>query len=121
MHRNLPNAPSNDEPAAFIAQPVIHEGGVELILALQLSLESINNIMQQRAGMGQTGETYLVGQDKLMRSDSFLDPKGHSVNASFAGTVEDNGCDTEAAQMVLNGETGAKIITDYNGNPVLSA
>ena len=79
-----PYAPSNNEPCAFVAQPVVHDGKVELVVALQLSLEAINNIMQQRDGMGETGETYLIGSDKLMRSDSFLDPANHSVKASFA-------------------------------------
>ncbi len=116
-----PYAPSNGEPASFIAQPVLHDGTVELIVALQLSLEAINSVMQQRDGMGETGETYLVGPDYRMRSDSFLDPQGHSVKASFAGTVQKNGVDTEAARQALSGETDAKVITDYNGNPVLSA
>ncbi|MEE8413125.1 MAG: methyl-accepting chemotaxis protein [Dehalococcoidales bacterium] len=116
-----PYAPSNGEPAAFIAQPVIHEGGVELIVALQLPLSAINGIMQERSGMGTTGETYLVGPDKLMRSDSYLDPTGHSVAASFAGTVQSNGVDTEASRNALAGQSGLEIITDYNGNPVLSA
>ncbi len=116
-----PYAPSNDAPAAFIAQPVVNDGKVELVVALQLSLESINDIMQQREGMGETGETYLVGSDKLMRSDSYLDPDGHSVNASFAGSVAKNGVDTEGANEALSGKVGAKIIMDYNGNPVLSA
>ena len=116
-----PYAPSGGEPAGFIAQPVVFDGKVELIVALQLSLDAINGIMQQRAGMGKTGETYLVGSDKLMRSDSFLGPTGHSVKASFAGNVANNGCDTEAASEALAGRTDAKIIMDYNGNPVLSA
>ncbi|MBI9079650.1 MAG: methyl-accepting chemotaxis protein [Pseudodesulfovibrio sp.] len=116
-----PYAPSNGDPAAFIAQPLVHGGKVELVIALQVSLESINSIMQQRDGMGETGETYLIGSDKLMRSDSFLDPQGHSVKASFAGDVNNNGVDTEAAQEALSGNTDAKIVTDYNGNPVLSA
>ncbi len=116
-----PYAPSNDEPCGFIAQPVVFKGKVELIVALQLPLEAINKIMQLRVGMGQTGESYLVGPDKLMRSDSFLDAQGHSVKASFAGTVERNGVDTEAAREALAGNSGAKVITDYNGNQVLSA
>ncbi len=116
-----PYAPSNDAPAAFIAQPVTHSGETELIIGLQLSLDSINNIMQAREGMGETGETYLVGPDLRMRSDSFLDPNGHSVEASFAGSVGANGVDTEGARDALAGKTEAKVITDYNGNPVLSA
>ncbi|KKK62743.1 hypothetical protein LCGC14_3001280, partial [marine sediment metagenome] len=115
-----PYAPSNDEPAAFIAQPVLHQGDVEIIVALQLPLDGINNIMQERTGMGKTGETYLVGEDLLMRSDSFLDPENHTVIASFAnpnlGSV-----DTEAAREALAGNDDEKIIIDYNGNPVLSA
>ncbi len=116
-----PYAPSNGAPAAFVAQPVVHEGEVELVVALQLPLEAINGIMQQREGMGDTGETYLVGDDKRMRSDSFLDQSGRSVKASFAGTVAANGVDTEAAREALAGKSGAKVIMDYNGNSVLSA
>ncbi len=100
---------------------LLHNGETELVVALQLSLEAINNVMQQRDGMGKTGETYLVGSDKLMRSDSFLDPNGHSVQAAFAGTVASNGVDTEASREALAGKTETKIIIDYNGNPVLSA
>ena len=116
-----PYAPSNNEPNSFIAQPITNDGKVEAIVALQISLASINDIMQQREGMGKTGETYLIGSDKLMRSDSFLDPQGHSVKASFAGTVQNNGVDTESARDALSGKTAAKIVEDYNGNPVLSA
>ncbi|MCP4709796.1 MAG: methyl-accepting chemotaxis protein [Planctomycetes bacterium] len=116
-----PYEPSAGEPASFIAQPVVINGDVELVVALQLSLDAINSIMQQRDGMGESGETYLVGQDKLMRSDSFLDPQGHSVSASFAGTLAQNGCDTEAADEALAGKTDAKVVDDYSGNPVLSA
>ncbi|MCP4596583.1 MAG: methyl-accepting chemotaxis protein, partial [Neptuniibacter sp.] len=116
-----PYAPSNGEPCAFIAEPVVYNGQTDIIVALQLSLGAINGIMQQREGMGETGETYLVGPDKLMRSDSYLDPKGHSVAASFAGNVKNNGVDTDAATNALAGKVDAEIITDYNGNPVLSA
>ncbi|HKJ99124.1 MAG TPA: methyl-accepting chemotaxis protein [Desulfotignum sp.] len=115
-----PYAPSNNAPCAFIAQPVVHNGDIEMVAALQLSLKAINAIMQEREGMGETGETYLVGSDKLMRSDSFLDPAAHSVKASFADPSKGS-VDTQAANLALTGNTGAKIITDYNGNPVLSA
>ncbi|MCK4507420.1 MAG: HAMP domain-containing protein, partial [Desulfuromonadales bacterium] len=115
-----PYEPSNGEPAAFIAQPFMDGNEVELIVALQLSLDSINAIMTQRAGMGETGETYLVGPDKLMRSDSFLDAVNHTVAASFANPAKGD-VDTDASRAALGGKTGNEIIEDYNGNPVLSA
>ncbi len=116
-----PYAPSGGAPAAFIAQPLLHNGEVEVVIALQLSLDAVNGIMQEREGMGETGETYLVGPDHLMRSDSFLDKSGnHSVKGSFenpsAGAVR-----TVAAKSALQGKGGVEIITDYNGNRVLSA
>jgi len=115
-----PYAPSAGAPAAFIAQPVMHGGEAELVVALQLPLDAINRIMGVRSGMGETGETYLIGPNKLMRSDSFLDPQNHSVKASFANPSKGS-VDTEAAREALAGTAEAKIITDYNGNPVLSA
>ena len=115
-----PYAPSNNEPAAFIAQPVVANDQIQLIVGLQLSLETIDQVMQQREGMGKSGETYLVGADKLMRSDSVLDPEYHSVNASFAnpdkGKVE-----TKTVEKALAGESGEASIRDYRGNRVLSA
>ena len=113
-------APSNNEPAAFIAQPVLRDGNVELLVTLHLSLDSINSIMQQRAGMGATGETYLVGSDKLMRSDSFLDGVNRTVKASFADPSKGS-VDTEASKLALAGKTGEIIAVDYSGKPVLSA
>lgn len=115
-----PYAPSNDEPAAFIAQPVVYNGEVELVVALQLSLDAINGIMQQREGMGKSGETYLVGEDLLMRSDSFLAPDTHSVRASFADPQKGK-VDTLASKGALEGITDTKTIKDYTGGTVLSA
>lgn len=114
-------APSNNVPASFIALPVKSKQGTSVIVALQLSIAKINEIMQERSGMGETGESYLIGNDFLMRSDSFLDPQGHSVLASFAGNAKNNGVVTEGAKLSLGGQIGEKIITDYNGNAVLSA
>ncbi len=117
-----PYEPSAGAPAAFVGAPVFDEDGTMVaVVALQVPLEAINNIMQQREGMGDTGETYLIGPDKRMRSDSFLDPTGHSVKASFAGTVARNGVDTEISRAVLTGNTGNEKAIDYNGNRVLSA
>ena len=112
----------SDDAASFVSTPMRdQEGNLIGVLIYQISLKAINNIMQERTGMGKTGETYLVGPDKKMRSDSYLDPQEHSVKASMAGTVQKNGVDTKAAREALSGNTGTEIINDYNGNPVLSS
>ena len=115
-----PYPPSKNQPAAFVAEPILKGDRIELIIALQLSIEAINKIMMKRTGLGKTGETYLVGRDMLMRSDSFLDPVNRSILASFAHPDKGR-VDTEASRQAMAGITGEKIIIDYNGNPVLSA
>ena len=115
-----PYAPSNNEPASFVVQPFLTGANVELLVALQIPLEPIANIMAERSGMGETGETYLVGPDKLMRSNSFIDSSKFSVNASFknpsAGSVN-----TVASKGALAGDTGTQVITNHHNKEVLSA
>ena len=115
-----PYAPSAGAPAQFVASPIRRDNQTIGVLALQISIDAINHIMQEREGMGETGETYLVGSDKLMRSDSFLDQVNHTVINSFANPAKGS-VDTEAANEALSGKPGEKVIIDYNGNPVLSA
>ncbi|MFA5906414.1 MAG: methyl-accepting chemotaxis protein [Desulfobacula sp.] len=116
-----PYAPSNGAPAMFAGYPINDTKGSMIgIIAFQLSLEQINSVMTTRYGMGKTGESYLVGPDKLMRSDSYLDPENHSVTASFANPDKGR-VDTEASKNALSGRDGEKITTDYNGNSVLSS
>jgi len=117
-----PYAPFKNEPAAFVAQPVINpsSGKTEMVVALQLSLDSLNGVMQQREGMGKTGETYLVGADKLMRSDSIRDPKTHSVAASFANPGKGS-VDTIAVQKTSAGESGSGIFKNYANHSVLTS
>lgn len=115
-----PYEPSHGEPAAFIAQPLIIDNEVKMVIVLQISDVKLSNIMQQRAGMGKTGETYLVGSDKLMRSNSFLDPINHSIKTSFANPATGS-INTESVKAALNGKTDIHMIHDYRNTLVLSA
>ncbi|MEA3228220.1 MAG: methyl-accepting chemotaxis protein [Campylobacterota bacterium] len=115
-----PYAPSNNEPAMFLGTKVEEEGKVTAILVFQISDKAINKIMQFRKGYGDSQEDYLVGQDKLMRSDSFLDKQNHSLRASFANPSKGS-VDTVASQEALAGKHDTKIVIDFNDNPVLSA
>jgi len=116
-----PYEPSNGEAAAFAAEPVLHGGELELIVALQLSADKLNEIVATRTGMGETGETYLVGPDYRMRSDSYLDPDNRSIQASFAGSVAENGVETAQVKSALAGKSDTVVGQDYRGASVLSA
>ena len=113
-------APSNGKPAGFMGQPLLTEETVELVVALQFPIDGINTVMLERTGMRSTGETYLVGADGLLRSDSFLDPVNHSVAASLLNP-EQGSVQTSASQQALSGQTGQGVLQNYLGKHVLAA
>ena len=62
--------PSHDIPAGFIGQPILNEdGSLAGVLAFQMPIGRIDHIMQLSTGMGETGQTYVVGSDRKLRSD----------------------------------------------------
>ena len=57
-----PYGPRRGAEAAFIAHPITDNDGKQLgVLALQLSPELVTRIVDSRQGMGETGESYLLG------------------------------------------------------------
>lgn len=67
-----PYEPSYGAAAAFIAAPVYKDGTKIGVAAFQLPVDRINEIAGSPAGMGTTGETYLIADDGRMRSQSRL-------------------------------------------------
>jgi methyl-accepting chemotaxis protein len=111
-------APNRNAPAAFVAQPLVYQDNVELVIAAQLSLDHINAIVQERAGLGETGETYLIGSDKLWRNNSnFLRQLGVETTILNPKTA----VDTKASNSALAGNSGIEVISDYRGTQVLSS
>ena len=104
-------APSNGVPAAFISDIILDENGDKHgVIAAEISIGGINRIMQSKEGMGKTGESYLVGEDLLMRSDSRFEEK----------TILKKKIDTIASREGLDGKGGSAIIENYRGVAVLS-
>jgi class 3 adenylate cyclase len=67
--------PSLGTPSMWIVSPIGNDSGITGALALQVSLDFVNDVMTGRhgwkgQGLGDTGEVYLVGRDGLMRSVS---------------------------------------------------
>ena len=116
-----PYTPSAGAPAMFVVVPAFNNGDYVGAIGLQVSSDAIKGIMQERTGMGETGECYLIGSDFKMRSDSYLDPTNHSLEASFKGTVASNGIKSPTTEKAISGQTGVEEIIDYNGNSVISA
>ena len=135
--------PSYGAPAAFVGIPIT-EGAITVgALVLQLPVGEINKIMTgdnnwESDGLGQSGETYLVGEDFLMRSISrfyLQDTVGYTKALVDLG-VEEEEVDkmyrigttilhqrvkTEGVVEALSGKSETKVIEDYRFIPVLSS
>ena len=108
--------PSNGAPASFIATPVMNaDGSFKGALIFQMPIDRINTIMGNGAGLGRTGETYLVGDDMLMRSDSRFRKQGD------ASSILRQKVDSESAREALAGKSGVGDTVDYRGELVLSS
>ena len=106
-------APSKEKISAFFAAPVKDDSGNVLgVLASQITMKDIDEIMQERSGLGKTGETVLVGHDLFMRSNSRFskDP------TTLKGKIE-----VEAPRRALAGSTGTMWLLDYRNVPVFNA
>lgn len=108
-----PYAPSADAPASFMATPIMGENGsVAGVLAFQMPIGKINAIMQKNDGMGESGESYLVGEDHLMRSDSRFSKEPTILKTKIIG---------ETTTAALKGNSGIATIQDYRDISVVSA
>jgi methyl-accepting chemotaxis protein len=130
-------------PAAFISTP-LYEGNTQTgVLIFQLFMGDLNKIMTgnkkwAEEGLGETGETYLVGPDGKLRttSRSFEEnPEDYYKvlleNNYGNEVVEDiksaktpvmvQELKTDAVKQVLSGKSGDILTNDYRDMPVLSS
>ena len=109
-----PYEPSSGAPAAFISTPVFDGSKKIGVLIFQINISQINKVMMEKSGLGETGETYLVGTDYLMRSNSRFAKNEESF-------VLKTKVESETVKKALAGTTGVKQVNDYRNVPVLSA
>ncbi|MFV0350485.1 MAG: methyl-accepting chemotaxis protein [Halodesulfovibrio sp.] len=108
-------------PAQFLAAPIFNGETLMGAVLFRMNLNALSNIMLEREGMGESGETYLVGSDFRMRSDSWRDQEKRTVNESFKGTPEANGIMTQPVKSALEGASGSGEASDFAGMQTLAA
>ena len=138
-----PYAPSYNAPAAFIASPIFDGDEKQGVLLFQMPVDRINDIMTSRqawtqAGLGDSGETYLIGDDFTLRNQSrFLIEDGDNYIAmleeigtpkiisdqiqNLNSSIGLQEIETEGTLAAQAGQTGTATFPDYRGIPVLSS
>ncbi|MGA1147328.1 MAG: adenylate/guanylate cyclase domain-containing protein, partial [Candidatus Nanopelagicales bacterium] len=135
--------PGTMAPTAWMVAPVPESGPPIGAIALQVPITRINRLMTfdkqwEASGLGQTGETILVGEDLLMRSNSRLfleDPQQYRQRVIDAGTPPDiadiairqggtmlvQPVPPDSPVAAEKGQSGTVITTDYLGEKTLQA
>ena len=122
-----PYEPSYNAPASFIATPLFFHEDFEGVLIFQLPIETLNTMMNfggkfQQVGLGETGESFLVGQDMMMKTDSRFVKEIDNADVKRLGTtIGVFKVDTEPVRKVLKGQSGVMISTDYRGVKILNS
>jgi len=107
-----PYGPSQGAPASFIGAAMLDGDNFLGAFITQMPVARTNEIMQNAAGMGETGESFLVGSDFLMRTDSRF---------SKDPTILKQKVETEPVKRALAGESGIMTAANHKGVEVLSA
>lgn len=137
-----PYFPSYEAAASFIATPVKVDNQTIGVLIFQMPVDKINSIMTfgenwSYAGLGNSGETYLVGPDSLLRSESrflleepelyFEELKASGVSKNIMDQIQGKSSaigrqmvDTASVKAAFRGQSGSEVVDDYRGIEVLS-
>ena len=138
-----PYPASNLAPASFIGSPIYDKEQLVGVIVVQLSITAINQVMTSNdnwrdEGLGETGETYIVGSDFRMRTDSRFfvqEPEAYFQRLLKIGTdtavigqirrqktsILLQSVRTTATLNAMQGTTDTRIIKDYRGIEVVSS
>ncbi|MBI1386146.1 MAG: HAMP domain-containing protein [Rhizobiales bacterium] len=135
--------PSDNRPMMFIATPVFSQWKLIGVVAGKIPTSMLNDILSgqnrwSEEGLGESGEVYIVGADRLLRSESrfmieqperFLDQlAGFGVPAEEVEQIRARGTavmlrrvGTEAADGAFGRRSETRVLRDYRGITVLSS
>ncbi len=107
--QNVYPMPEDGTPSMTISTPLFDEQGQSLgVVAVHLNLDQLDQIILERAGLGETGETYLVD-----RSYRFVSGKRFG-RETFSHEVHSEGIDA-----ALDGKDSAGLYRNYADVPVI--
>ena len=100
----------NGDIASFMGAPVLNKKGeVAGVLVFGVPVATISGFVELKKGLGDTGETILVGADNLLRVDSTFTEE----DDRFATAYE-----SDAISKALQGEAAGGVTNNYRGLPL---
>ncbi len=114
-------APSAGAIAAFMAFPIVVQGKIEGVLALQIYSERVFEVLTDNVGLGASGETVVTRlEDK--NTALVMAPLKDEPDAALKFKIPLNTPPLSTAiWSSLHGQRGAGLTTDYRGKEVVAA
>ncbi|MEI6454903.1 MAG: response regulator [bacterium] len=124
----------NDEPTGFLGEPLLNSKGEKIgVLAIQISTEKIDKIVQFGVGFGNTGKVYIVGLDLKLRSASksidhsliLKEPEENDKTRTWQGVIANDIVLTSDGKPIIeeagsyNNSKGVLVIGLYRSIPIL--
>lgn len=108
-----PYGPSGGAAASFIGAPVFDRLGRRAgVIAYQIPAPVLNGLMAKTNGLGETAESYLVGTDNYMRSDSRFYDEPTTMKVEVRN---------EAVTKALDGKKGFVETSNFKGDGAYAA
>ena len=102
-----------DEMSLFLGLPACNDNNeIYGVIAIRLTPDRLNSLLQSSEGMGKTEVTYLIGTDYLKRSDTRFDS---------SSTVMKEKSEALARKQVVEHKEGVEIITNSHGERVITS
>ena len=111
--------PPSDAPALFVAAPVLQDGQLIGVLAVQLSTEEIYPLIRGSSGLGKTGDIVLV----VAEDDEavVIAPLRNDPAAAFNMRIPLGSNLHLPVQAAAEGMNGAGVALDYRGQETIAA
>jgi len=99
-------------PASFLATPIFDPRKKLMgVLAVEMPIAAINAMMQNKDNLGETGESFFVGEDYLMRSDSSFSEGDDILATRYENPI---------VASALSGEKGEGMTGNYRDMPMIA-
>lgn len=112
---NIYTEPLTGQPTVTLATPIVNGAGErQAVLAITLNLDAVNQLIGERTGLGETGETYLV-QRQLSGENAFVSGQPLEENQDEQlGSIS-----SFAIDEAMQGINGRDLYDNYAGVPVI--
>ena len=113
---NFYQSSDTQQPTATFTTPILDETGKRLgMLAVHINLDRIDEIIRDKSGLGDTGETYLVAN----LGNNFTHRNAFVSAAGFGSAEFPDGVESEGILAALEGVDDRGLYRNYRGTPVI--